>query len=89
MSRTFGRHACGRGCILCSYTPARNLRIEAADAVADLDDEIEECLNDIVIARDGTSRLDYAYDYGREVDEAPIQDRPPLTAPLWRIARVA
>lgn len=86
MSRTFGRHACGRGCIVCAYTPARNLR--AANDPRDIDAEIEECFDNMVIYRDGSSRLDYAYD--REVlDVESARNHSPLVVPLWQIARVA
>lgn len=89
MSRTFGRHACGRSCIVCAYTPARNLRDEAAHATLDLAAEVDECLNNIVFCRDGSSRLDYAYDLQVDDDLPDISDRTPLTVPLWQMARVA
>ena len=64
MSRTNGRHACGRACIVCRYTPAHNLRADAALAVFNEHEEAEDYWSNVVIERDGRSHLDYAYHDG-------------------------
>lgn len=69
MSRTFGRPSCGRDCEFCKYTPAHNLRDEVAQETTDIDAEVREYFDNVVVARDGSSRIDYAY---RDGDWCPF-----------------
>lgn len=87
MSRTYGRHACGRDCIVCQYTPARNVREElASESVAEL---VEEFARD----RDHDICPNYCGDYCRcfeddEVHEMLSHDEP-LTVSFLELAKVA